>query len=120
LGRMYLTRGRLTGDTATCQQAQDAIEHAARLAPGDVETQGLLPGLRYSIHDLAGAADAARQLLAQRPDQLPVMATLGDAQLELVEHYAAASTYDRLAQRAPDSAAAFVRQARLAFLQGRR
>jgi tetratricopeptide (TPR) repeat protein len=119
LGQMYLTRGRQSGDVQTYVQAQTALQKAVQLAPGDVDSRGLLASVSYTMHDFAGAAAQARQLLAERPDATSLLATLGDAQLEAGDYQGAAASYDQLATHAGDAAGALVRQARLAFIEGR-
>src|SRR5262245_5756470 len=119
LGQMYLQRGRLTGDVQTYVQAAAAAERAVSLAPRDRTARTLAAGIRYTTHDFAGAEHDAQVLVAERPDDVGSLAVLGDAQLELGDYAAAAATYGGLRTASPDAAAASVRSARLAFIQGR-
>jgi tetratricopeptide (TPR) repeat protein len=119
LGQMYVQRGRTTGDVQTYLQAAAAADQAVALAPRDRAARTLAAGVRYTTHDFGTAAMAARSLVAEQPDDQGALAVLGDAQLELGDYAGAGATYGRLLQAAPDAAAALVRQARLAFLQGR-
>jgi tetratricopeptide (TPR) repeat protein len=119
LGQMYVQRGRMSGDVQTYLQAAAAAEQAIALAPRDRTARTLAAGIKYTTHDFADAAAAARALVAEQPDDQGALAVLGDAQLELGDYAGAARTYGRLVRAAPDAAAALVREARLAFLQGR-
>jgi tetratricopeptide (TPR) repeat protein len=119
LGQMYVQRGRMTGDVQTYLQAAAAADRAVALAPRDRAARTLAAGIRYTTHDFTAAAAAARPLVAEQPDDQGALAVLGDAQLELGDYAGAATTYARLGRAAPDAAAALVREARLAFLQGR-
>lgn len=118
LAQLYLQRGRLTGDVATYTQARTAVERAIALAPQDNEGRTLLASVLATTHDFERAIDAARIVLADRPDDLGAAAVLGDAQIELGDYDGARATYARLAALQPDAAAVIVRQARLAFLTG--
>ena len=119
LSQMYLQRGRFTGDVQTYEQAAAAADRAVGLAPADRTARTLAAGIRYTTHDFAAAEQAAAALVAERPTDEGSLAVLGDAQLELGDYAAATTTYGKLAASSPDAAAASVRQARLAFLQGR-
>jgi tetratricopeptide (TPR) repeat protein len=119
LSQMYLQRGRLTGDVQTYLQAAAAADQAVSLAPADRPARTLAAGIHYATHDFAAAEQAASTLVTERPNDPGPLAVLGDAQLELGEYAGATTTYGRLATTSPDAAAASVRQARLAFIQGR-
>jgi tetratricopeptide (TPR) repeat protein len=119
LGQMYLQRGRLTGDVQTYLQAATAVDRAVALAPRDRPARTLAAGIHYTTHDFARAEQSARELVAEQPDDQGALAVLGDSQLELGDYPGASATYAHLAADAPDAAAALVRQARLAFIQGR-
>jgi tetratricopeptide (TPR) repeat protein len=119
LGQMYLQRGRLTGDVQTYLQAAAAADRAVELAPADRTARTLAAGIRYTTHDFTAAEQAASALVAERPTDEGSLAVLGDAQLELGDYSAASATYGKLMATSPDAAAASVRAARLAFLQGR-
>jgi tetratricopeptide (TPR) repeat protein len=119
LSQMYLQRGRLTGDVQTYLQAAAAADQAVGLAPKDRTARTLAAGIQYTTHEFAAAEQAAGTLVAERPADAGPLAVLGDAQLELGDYAGAATTYGQLAASSPDAAAASVRQARLAFIQGR-
>ena len=119
LSQMYLQRGRLTGDVQTYLQAAAAADQAVNLAPADRTARTLAAGIHYTTHDFAAAEQAARTLVAERPTDAGPLAVLGDAQLELGDYAGATTTYGQLTASSPDAAAASVRRARLAFIQGR-
>ena len=119
LAKLYLQRGRLSGDVQTYGQARAAIEKAMILAPKDTEVDVLLASVSASMHEFAQAAERAAAVVASSPDNTGALAVLGDAQLELGDYGGARQSYDHLATLEPDAAAALVRQARVAFLTGR-
>ena len=118
LGGLYLQRGRFTGDLGTYQQALAAATDAARLAPRDPATQTLLASAEFSLHDWAGARQAALRALALDARQQNAAAVVGDSDLETGRYADAASIYRRLATAVPGSASLLARQARLAWVTG--
>jgi tetratricopeptide (TPR) repeat protein len=119
LAQLYLQRGRGTGDVGTYLQAEQAVTAALALAPTDSGARVLLGGVRYTTHDFPGALDLARQVLTENPDQVGALGLAGDAQLELGAYTEAAQAYAKVVATSPDAPAIEVRQARLAFIQGR-
>lgn len=118
LGRLYIQRGRLTGDLATYSQAEEALTRALEIAPEDVDSRSLLASVRFMSHDFAGALQLSQGLLEEDPENLGALAVSADAHLELGDYSQASSIYAELARRFPDSAAVQIRRARFAYLTG--
>lgn len=118
LARLYLSRGRITGDAATYAQAKAASEHSVAIAPRNPEARSILANVRYVNHDFAGALQLGRSIVADDPKQYDALAVVGDASNELGDYATAGRVFSDLARLAPGSAAVTVRQSRFAFLHG--
>ena len=119
LGQLYMQRGRQTGDVGTYLQAEYAIGQAVVRAPDDPGVQLQLAGVRYTTHDFPGALDIAQRILAKSPDSLGARMIAGDALLETGRYDSVGLAYEAVANGSPHAPAIEVRQARLAFVQGR-
>ena len=117
LADAYLDRVRLSGDLADLDRATLALEQAAADAPDPAPVRSRQARVAFALHDFAAAAGIADELLAADPDDLAALSIAGDARLELGDLEESRALYRRLAARAP-SAAASVRLARIAFLEG--
>jgi len=117
LAQLYEARGRLTGDIADYQRAQQAVEQGLATTPDDLGQQAVRARLLQTLHDFPGALTASRSILAKDPTVLQALATEGDAELELGDVTGAAATFNSLAAQAP-GAAVTARLSRLAFIQG--
>jgi tetratricopeptide (TPR) repeat protein len=119
LGRLYLQRGRQTGDVQTYLQAEHAVTDALALDPSDPGSNLELASVLYTTHDFSGAVDLAGKMLAVDGSQVGALSVAGDAQLELGIYAGAADAYAKVAASSPDAPAIEVRQARLDFVNGR-
>ncbi|HEX8024705.1 MAG TPA: tetratricopeptide repeat protein [Candidatus Limnocylindrales bacterium] len=117
LGLLYEARGRLTGDIADYQRAQQAVEQGLATTPDDLGQQAVRARLLQTLHDFPGALAAARSILAKDSTVLQALATEGDADLELGDVTGATAAFDSLEAQAP-GAAVTARLSRLAFIQG--
>src|SRR4051794_34888548 len=104
LGSLYLQRGRFTGDLGTYRQALAAATDAAQLAPRDPATATLLASAKFSLHNWAGARQAALKALALNPHQQNAAAVIGDSDLETGRYAEAAGIYRQLAGTVTGSA----------------
>lgn len=118
LARLYLSRGRITGDAATYAQAKATSEQSVAMAPRNPDARSILANVRYVNHDFAGALRLGRAIVAADPKQYDALAVVGDASNELGDYATAGKVFASLARLAPGSAAVTVRQARFAFLHG--
>ncbi len=119
LGQLYLERARNEGDLRSYASAGIAADRALELAPSDPDARILLASVRYANHDFAGALALAESVLAGERSNLGALATAGDAHLELGAYDEAAAAYAGLVAARPDAPATVIRQARLAYVQGR-
>ena len=117
LTQLYLARGRLTGAGDDYQRALSAADAAQAILPTSVGVRALHAQVQLSLHDFAGAASVAGDLLAEQPDLPQALAILGDASLELGEYPVASDAYARLQARAA-SPAVTARLARLTAVTG--
>jgi tetratricopeptide (TPR) repeat protein len=118
LGRLYIDKGRLTGDAAVYSQAEAALEAALEIAPRDLEAKSLLASARFSTHEFASALKLAGDVTRSDPARYAAAAVAGDAHLELGNYKRAEDTYERLDRALSGAAAVTVRRARLAWLTG--
>jgi tetratricopeptide (TPR) repeat protein len=118
LGRLYLEKGRLTGDVATYAQANEALRRSLAIYPEDTEARSLLASVRYVSHDFPGALSIAGSLYSEDAAQYGALAVVGDSQLELGLYGEASVTYGTLRAALPSVPAVDVRASRLAFLMG--
>ncbi|MGH2754930.1 MAG: tetratricopeptide repeat protein [Actinomycetota bacterium] len=118
LGRLYLEKGRLTGDVATYARADTALRRSLEIYPEDAEARSLLASVRYVSHDFRSALQIAGSLYAEDGSEFGALAVLGDAHLELGHYGRAADAYSTLTEALPSVPAVDVRASRLAFLNG--
>jgi tetratricopeptide (TPR) repeat protein len=118
LGQLYLQRARTTGDVASYEQAETALERALGMYPTDPEAGTLLATAHFSMHDFAGALTIAQDIYDRDPTQLPALAVVADAEQELGDYDAATRTYEQLATEVPHAPGVEARLARSAFLHG--
>lgn len=109
---------RATGDITAYAAAGVAVDGAITVYPDypiAVDYRGVI---QVALHQFAAARDNSTAILADHPDDPTALATLGDASLELGDLAAASKAFGKLTAL-DDSAAAKVRAAHLAFIQGR-
>jgi tetratricopeptide (TPR) repeat protein len=108
---------RATGDISGYTVAEQALDAALAIDP----TYGLALGYRgvvlIALHRFPEAIEHAKAILADRPDDLVSLGTLGDGRLEIGDLAGARKAYERLATLDP-SASALVRLGHLAFVEG--
>lgn len=117
LGIVYVGRARLTGDLADYNRAITAVGRALEANATYLPARQLHATILFALHDFVGARDEARAILADAPDQLQALATLGDASLELGDLQVARDSYRALEQQV-SSAPVWSRLSHLAFVEG--
>jgi tetratricopeptide (TPR) repeat protein len=117
LGESQIELARATGDLSAYVGAGQSLDTALRLYPDMPAAQAFKGVVLVSLHRFDEARVLARSVLADRPDDVTSLATLGDASLELGDLDAAAAAYERLAGISP-TAAASVRLGHLGFIRG--
>ena len=117
LGTVYVGRARLTGDLADYDRALTAVGLALDADPTYLPARQLHATILFAVHDFVGARAEAQAILADAPDQLQALATLGDASLELGDIQVARDSYLTLDRQIP-SAPVWSRLSHLAFIEG--
>lgn len=117
LGTVYVGRARLTGDLADYDRALTAVGRALDANHSYLPARQLHATILFAVHDFVGARAEAQAILADAPDQLQAMATLGDASLELGDMRVARDSYLALDRQVP-SAPVWSRLSHLAFIDG--
>jgi tetratricopeptide (TPR) repeat protein len=118
LGRLYLRQAREEGDDEAYARAEDVLRKALEVNPEYASARTYLAAALQAQHKFSAALEEAQRALRDKPGNLPALAALGDAQLELGRYAEAAATYGQLAQQSP-SPPVWVRVAHLAELNGR-
>lgn len=114
----FIELARATGDIGAYAAADEALERALTIAPDSAAARGYRGVVLVALHRFVEARDHAAAVLVDQPGDPTALATLGDAALELGDLTMATDAYTALRALAP-SAAAEVRESRLAFIQGR-
>lgn len=108
---------RRDSDLAAYERADGLLTQALVLDPTHLPALRAKAAVRFSLHDFAGAAQVAEEVLRTTADDPAALATLADATLELGDLDAARVHYGRLAKLA-QGPAVDARLGRLAFLTG--
>lgn len=109
-------RGRLSLDLGDHERALAAARIAIAIEPRYGPARALEASILFTLHDFAGAAEAADRLLRDDPAQTGALATRFDAELELGRIADARADLERL--MAVGGPAVLVREARLASATG--
>lgn len=117
LGTVYVGRARVTGDLDDYDRAMIAVERALGADPDYLPARQLHASILFAVHDFVGARNEAQEILADAPDQLQALATLGDASLELGDVDAARASYASL-DRQLATPPVWSRLAHLAYVEG--
>lgn len=117
LGQLFLQQARLTGDAASYEKAERALQTSLSLVPQNTLTETSLAATYYAQHRFSEALELAELVLARDPANTQAQATLGDAHLALGNYPEAELAYQQLAQ-ASTAPAVLARLAHLAELQG--
>jgi tetratricopeptide (TPR) repeat protein len=117
LAILYEARARLSGDVDDYSRADEAISRSLAIQPDQLGMLALHARLRLATHEFARALSEAEMLDRTAPNQVAILAIIGDADLELGNVDAAEATYRRIQAQAA-SPAIDARLARVAFLRG--
>src|SRR4051812_26197566 len=118
LGQLYDARARLTGDISDYSRSLEALNRALGIEPSLDATRLLHARELLATHDFTGALSEAGEIDRRVPGQPPVLAVMGDAELELGDVDGAEAAYNQLLAAAP-GAPISARLARVAFVRGR-
>ncbi|MET9338712.1 tetratricopeptide repeat protein [Nonomuraea sp. NPDC003804] len=117
LGAAYVQEARITSDPTLYARAQQALDRAAALAPGDPATLTGGAALAAARHDFAGAVRLADRAIAANPYGATAYGVLADAATQLGRYDAAAKAADRMIALRP-GVSAYTRAAYAAELRG--
>jgi tetratricopeptide (TPR) repeat protein len=117
LAVVMLRRARETSNAVYRRYAEDALRAARARDEHDPQTLILSAMLLQDQHRFAGAADAAREYIALRPDDSTGHIVLGDALLELGDYDPAMDAYQEAMNLRPDLRS-YNRAAHMRWLQG--
>jgi tetratricopeptide (TPR) repeat protein len=118
LGRLYLRQAREEGDEGAYGRAEEVLRRALAVNPEYASARTYLAAALQAQHKFSAALEEAQRALQDKPGNVPALAAIGDAQLELGRYADAAATYGQLEQQAP-SPPVWARLAHLAELNGR-
>lgn len=119
LGFLYLERARLTSDPSAYTAAASSFETAAKLSPQDPTAILGQARTALAIHDFASAEDLSGSVLSQIPTRLDALAVQADARTAVGDIAGASQSIALLNASAGGIAPVMVRQAELAWLEGR-
>jgi tetratricopeptide (TPR) repeat protein len=117
LAESSIALARATGDVTNYLRAEAAADMALKASPGYAPAVGLRATVLVALHRFPEARDVASGVLGEDPDDAVALGVLADSALELGDLAAARRAIDHLSVLA-GGAAADVRRARLAFIQG--
>jgi tetratricopeptide (TPR) repeat protein len=118
LALAFARRARESADVTFYEKANEAIDRALRLDPGNFEAQKLRAWVLLGQHEFQRALDLARTLNAKAPDDLLVYGFLTDAHVELGNYAEAETACQWMLDLRPGNVPAFTRAAYLRELFG--
>jgi tetratricopeptide (TPR) repeat protein len=118
VGDLLDQKGRQTGDVSQYSAAKLAYETALEIAPMSSGARSGLARILATLHDFTAALDEAAAVLEADPAATGALGVMFDASLELGNLDRAAQALALLKERA-DGPPVRVREARLAFVNGR-
>ncbi|MEU0600505.1 hypothetical protein ABZ484_20005 [Streptomyces sp. NPDC006393] len=101
LGLAYVEQARTKGDPSRYPQAEQALEHALRLAPDDDQALAGRAALAAARHDFKGALTYADRALEQNPYSERALSSRIDALVELGRYDEASKAADTADTRRP-------------------
>ncbi|MCZ6866846.1 MAG: tetratricopeptide repeat protein [Chloroflexi bacterium] len=117
LGQMHVRKARETGDVASYQRAEAALEKSLDLLPEYPPTEVVLASVYYARHDFSEALELAQNVYRRDSRVGQALSVMGDAYLELGSYQEAEDAYLELLSKNNDSAV-LARLAHLNDLKG--
>jgi tetratricopeptide (TPR) repeat protein len=117
LAEMYIRKARESGNFASYEPAEKAIQHALNGDPAYLPAQIDRAILLSAKHRFAEALELAQQLYQKNPEEPGILMIVGDAHLELGNYAEAEKAYEEL-MRKDRTALLATRRSRLAELKG--
>jgi tetratricopeptide (TPR) repeat protein len=118
LGQFHSMRARETGDVASFERAEVALERALDLLPHSAPAGAALADVYYAEHRFEDALRLATRVYRSSPRTTQALATIGDAHLALGAYRKADEAYGALRDLGP-TPPALARGAQVAWLHGR-
>ena len=118
LGRLYLEKGRITGNIGVYDMARTTLEAGLDIYPDDIEAKGLLASAAFALHDFPRALALVETARAAAEAEVGSLALLGDIQLAVGDTASAHQSYTDLAWQLPGDPGVLVRLAQLAVAEG--
>lgn len=119
LGYLYLEQARLNLDPAAYAAAASSFETAASLSPQDPTAVLGQARAALAIHDFARAEDLSSSVLRQIPTRLDALAVQADSRMAVGDIAGGSRSLSLLRAGAGTVAPVLVREAELAWLEGR-
>ncbi|MDP9352352.1 MAG: tetratricopeptide repeat protein, partial [Chloroflexota bacterium] len=98
----YLQQVRETGDPSLYNKAEDLLNKAAEIKPGQSELYAAQGSLALARHDFSAALRLGKQAVVADPGNAGYYGIVGDAQVELGQYEEAIKTYQAMVDRRPD------------------
>lgn len=117
LGRLYLRRAKETGDHGDYRKAERILSEAVAINPRYKPAVIYLANALAACHRFKLAIELIEPLLEETPKDPVLLASVGDAKLQIGQYDQAARLYDRLSQLS-DAPAVLARQAHVNELDG--
>ena len=117
LGEFHEKKAEETGDLASYERAEAALRRCLEIAPYYDKAKVSLAAVLCSRHKFSEGLELSRAVLAKDPSNVDVLATLGDALLEMGRYAEAEKVYGELRQKA-DAPPVLARMAGLAEMKG--
>jgi tetratricopeptide (TPR) repeat protein len=117
LAEMYIRKARESGNFASYERAEKAIQLALKSDPAYLPAQIDRANLLSAKHRFADALELAQQLYQNNPEEPGILMIVGDAHLELGNYQEAEKAYEEL-MRKDRTALLATRRSRLAELKG--
>jgi tetratricopeptide (TPR) repeat protein len=118
LAMAYARRARETSDVAYYTKADEVVDQALKIAPGDFEALKVRTWLLLGRHEFAKAALAAAELNKRVPDDITVYGYLADANAELGNYVEAVKAAQWMLDLRTGNVAGLTRAAYLRELHG--
>lgn len=118
LAMAYARRARETSDVQFYQKAEDTLQEALKMEPGNFEALRVRTWLLLGRHEFAKALEAAKVLNKRTPDDVTVYGYLVDANAELGNYSDAVDAAQWMLNIRPGNVAGLTRAAYLRELHG--
>src|SRR5262245_12595445 len=117
LGQAWIRKGRQSGDAGLYLSAEGSSSAALKMRPGHHGALALRAMVLLNQHRFGAAREQALAILSQDPEDVPALAALSDAALEMGDVAAALDATQRLVDVKP-GLASYGRAAHLRWIQG--